>query len=497
MNAVVNRVFLFIFVSDNKSIAMSFARIISFLIVSLGVFNSSVSRAQTPENGNTADTKLLDLLNGAVTAPANDDEPEELSRKNNPFFDFIGDDVEAIDSIADSLSVAFIKPRTLPKVAFMPMVFDRVVYLDSVDVTDGDDIFAGEIAGTDWLKEVAESNRRYRYLKQTYMMAYPERVRYNINTLPVPPKTYKATVDPSTSRITLDEVIVNVSESDLKSEVAPVEVIQKHWLHVFNASAQFSQAYVSPNWYQGGDNNINAIANIKWNVKLNPKFHPNFIAEATTQYKLGIASAPNDSIHNYAISQDMFQFNGTLGLRAVNNWYYSMNATFKTQFFNNYKPNSHTMKAAFMSPGELNVGLGMTYNYKNKPRHFAMDMSIAPLSYNLKVSSSHRIPVTNFGIGEGHRTASEVGSNAEIKVNWDIMWNINYTSRLFVFTDYDYLQGDWENTLNFSINRYLSTQIFVHLRYDSSTPKDSRGTWRCWQLKEILSFGLQYQFKTI
>ena len=92
---------------------------------------------------------------------------------------------------------------------------------------------------------------------------------------------------------------------------------------------------------------------------------------------------------------------------------------------------------------------------------------------------------------------SEVGSNAEVKVSWDIMWNINYTSRFFVFTDYDYLQGDWQNTVNFSINRYLSTQIFVHLRYDSSTPKDDQKSWGRWQLKEILSFGLQYQFKTI
>lgn len=131
-----------------------------------------------------------------------------------------------------------------------------------------------------------------------------------------------------------------------------------------------------------------------------------------------------------------------------------MTAMFKTQFFNNYKPNTRNMKAAFMSPGELNVGLGMTYNLKNKPKRFNMDVSIAPLSYNLKVSTSRHVPVKNFGIKEGHKSVSEVGSNAEVKINWDIMWNINYTSRFFLFTDYDYLQGDWQNTVNFSINRY-------------------------------------------
>ncbi len=471
------------------------ARIIITLLISLScVFSTGMLCAQSPSESQ-ADPKLLELLD-KVEKEYTAEEIDELRREENPFYDFIGDD-EAEDSIEYYTKLSFIKPGKLPRVAFMPMVFDKVLYLDSFNVVDKSLILAGDIPETDWLKRVAESNRRYRSLKQWYVIAYPERVRYNINTLPVPPKTYKATVDPSTSKITLNEVIVNVAESDLKSGVAPVDVIQKHWLHVLNASAQFSQAFVSPNWYQGGDNNINAIANLKWNVKLNSKFHPNLIAEATTQYKLSIASAPSDSIHNYAISQDIFQFNGTLGLRAVNNWYYSMTAMFKTQFFNNYKPNTRNMKAAFMSPGELNVGLGMTYNLKNKPKRFNVDVSIAPLSYNLKVSTSRHVPVKNFGIKEGHKSVSEVGSNAEVKINWDIMWNINYTSRFFLFTDYDYLQGDWQNTVNFSINRYLSTQIFVHLRYDSSTPKDDRRSWGRWQLKEILSFGLQYQFKTI
>ncbi len=466
------------------------ARIFSFLILATCIFNSSYVAAQTETK---ADPKLLELLGSAVEYT--DEEVDELSREENPFFDFIGDDEDS-DSL-ECAKLSFIKPGRLPRVAFMPMVFDKVLYLDSFKVDDGGSaILAPDIPEMEWMKRVAESNRRYRDLKQWYVIAYPERVKYNINTLPVPPKKYKTKIDPSTSRITVDEVVV-VGAEDLKGGVAPVEIIQKHWLHVVNASAQFSQAYVSPNWYQGGDNNINAIADLKWNVKLNSKFHPNIIAEATTQYKLGIASAPSDSLHNYAISQDALQFNGTLGLRAVNNWYYSMTATFKTQFFNNYKPNTQTMKAAFMSPGELNLGLGMTYNYKDKPHRFNMDVSIAPLSYNLKVSTSHRIPVTNFGISEGRRSVSEVGSNAEVKINWDIMWNINYTSRFFMFTDYDYLQGDWENTINFSINRYLSTQIYMHLRYDSSTPREDRRSWGRWQLKEILSFGLQYQFKTI
>lgn len=214
------------------------ARIIMTLLISLScVFSTGMLCAQSPSESQ-ADPKLLELLN-KVEKEYTAEEIDELRREENPFYDFIGDD-EAEDSIEYYTKLSFIKPGKLPRVAFMPMVFDKVLYLDSFNVVDKSLILAGDIPETDWLKRVAESNRRYRSLKQWYVIAYPERVRYNINTLPVPPKTYKATVDPSTSKITLNEVIVNVAESDLKSGVAPVEVIQKHWLHVLNASAQFS-----------------------------------------------------------------------------------------------------------------------------------------------------------------------------------------------------------------------------------------------------------------
>ena len=65
-----------------------------------------------------------------------------------------------------------------------------------------------------------------------------------------------------------------------------------------------------------------------------------------------------------------------------------------------------------------------------------------------------------------------------------------------LFTDYKYVQGDWENTLEFSINRYLSTRLFAHLRYDTSVPPLEGSKWKRWQFKEILSFGLSYKFST-
>ncbi len=434
--------------------------------------------------------RLLDLLELEEA-----EEPDSviiIEEEYNPFADFLTDTLDEMPVIKE---LTLIPESDLPVITYMPVVFDYAEYIDTIAVTDPSPILASDNEALDWLTIEADRHRRFRDIKRHYMIYNPDLVKYNIMTLPAPPKQYKATVDPSQSTITISEVIT--LDKTPGEPGMQIDVERRNWLHNFSAGLQFSQAYISPNWYQGGNNNVNMIGNVRWNVKLNEKFHPNLMAEATTQYKLAISSAPNDTVHNYLISEDLFQFNGTFGVRAINNWYYSANAMFKTQFFNSYKSNSSDLKSAFLSPGELNVGLGMTYSKENKKKRFRIEVSISPLSYNMKMSTNHRINVTNFGIKEGHRTVSEVGSNAEVKMSWNIMWNITYNSRIFLFTDYDYAQGDWENTLNFSINRYLSTQLYVHLRYDSSRDKVDDSRWSKWQLKEILSFGLQYQFRTI
>ncbi len=254
---------------------------------------------------------------------------------------------------------------------------------------------------------------------------------------------------------------------------------------------------MSPNWYQGGNNNLNTLANIYYNVKLNTEYHPNLLFETTAQYKLGMNNAPDDSIHNYNISDDLLQINTTFGIKAAKRWYYSFTGQFKTQVLNSYKKNSHDLNSSFLSPGELTAGIGMTYNYANAPKTFTFDASIAPLSYNLKTCISNRIDPTAYNIKEGRKTSHNFGSSAELRLFWKLAYNITFSSRIFAFTDYDSAQADWENTLSFDINRFLSTQVYVHMRYDSATPPCEDENWKKLQVKEILSIGFAYKFSSI
>lgn len=103
-----------------------------------------------------------------------------------------------------------------------------------------------------------------------------------------------------------------------------------------------------------------------------------------------------------------------------------------------------------------------------------------------------KVDPTSFGIDEGKHFKTEFGSNVEAKMSWKICHEVTWSSRLFAFTNYDHVQGDWENTFDFTINKYLSTRLYAHLRFDNSVSKDP--DWKYWQFNEILSFGFSYKF---
>lgn len=215
------------------------------------------------------------------------------------------------------------------------------------------------------------------------------------------------------------------------------------------------------------------------------------------QYKLGINNAPEDKVHSYNISDDLLQLTSTFGVKAARRWYYSVSGMFKTQLLNSYKPNSNDVQSAFLSPGELNLGVGMTYNFTNTKKTISFDASISPLSYNLKTCTYWRVDPTAYEIAEGRKCRHKFGSSAELKFQWKISYNITYSTRMFAFTDYSDAYADWENTIVFDINRFLTTQIYAHLRYDSATQPCDDPQWHKLQIKEILSIGFAYKFNSI
>ncbi len=391
---------------------------------------------------------------------------------------------------ATSPDEVFSMPLALPPVFFMPAVYDTYHFDEPLGI--GDNMYSGDDA-LRWTEEYKVLFTNMTTLRRDLFFNHPELVKYNLSTLPVAPVQYTAVVNPADFSISVAEISATPTAPTLEA----AEVQKRHWIRTFSASLQFSQAYVSPNWYQGGNNNLNALANIYYNVKLNQEYHPNLLFETTAQYKLGINNAPDDSIHSYNVTEDVFQINTTFGVKAAHRWYYSFTGQFKTQVVNSYKSNSHNLQSAFLSPGELTAGLGMTYNYVNKPKTFNFDASIAPVSYHMITVVNNDVDPGAYGIDPGRKTKNSFGSTAELKLRWRMSYNIVFSSRVFAFTDYDSFQCDWENTLAFDINRFLTTQIYVHARYDTNTPRCADPEWHKLQVKEIFSIGFSYKFASI
>lgn len=440
---------------------------------------------------------LLCMLDGSAATPrvrtvriAQPLDIDTISTEAKPIITF--DDIVLPDS-CPFRTYARISPRDLREPIFSTyriQPFPTEVL--HAPVTRADSLLP--VRGREWLDNVLFIDSLVNTLKQNYMIANPLLIRYNERMLPDPPKRYRAVVDPSRMQIVMMEELPAKSNNPTKVDV---DVQPEYWLHSFGVALQMSQAYISPNWYQGGKNALSFIGSIGYGVKLNQKFHPNHMLEASVSYKLAMSSTPDDSLRKVQITEDLFQLTAKGGIKALEHWFYSVALNFKTQLFKSYPVNSNQLAAAFLSPGELNLGLGMTYDYMSPSKKFSINASISPVSWNMKMVTNTDMDPATFGIDNGHRTKNQIGSSTEIKLDWKITRDISLQSRLFAFTQYEDSQLDWENTINFSINRFLSAMFYTHLRYDSTTPRAEDSNWHYWQFKEILSLGFSYKFSTI
>ena len=133
----------------------------------------------------------------------------------------------------------------------------------------------------------------------------------------------------------------------------------------------------------------------------------------------------------------------------------------------------------------LTVSAG--YSYKTKDECFQIYMS--PLAGKVTFVMNQELADKGaFGVKKGYydqdslwipgeHVAPAIGVNVIVNYKRPIYKNITYTTMLNTFYNYierrddDRLRLDvnWENTINFYITKYLSTILFVHLKYDHNT----------------------------
>lgn len=286
-----------------------------------------------------------------------------------------------------------------------------------------------------------------------------------------------------------------------------------NWTRFGNASLQFTQGYVSKNWYKGGESNMALIATGEYNANWKKN---RWAWDNKVEAKLGYVTTRSDEFHNYMTNQDLLKLTSKLGYQATKHWYYTAQVIGQTQFCPGYKTNTEGEFSKFFSPAYLTLSLGMDYKYE-KEDYLKFSAFISPASYNLKYVNdplrnfdaagdprSGKIDGTQFGLPAGEFNTYGLGASANCNLYWKLCKYVTWTSNATWFSPLygvkknntgGFTEIMWENTFDMPLNKYFSTKLYTCLRFDDSVGSANKGEgWGYFQFSELLSFGLSYAF---
>lgn len=296
----------------------------------------------------------------------------------------------------------------------------------------------------------------------------------------------------------LDRPVKN--DVDMSKAVEPVPdtpdiipqglVIQKpnFWTFKGDGNLQLMQNFVSDNWYKGGESNYSMVGQVTLAANYNNKSGVQL--ENILELKLGFQTSPSDTVHKFKTNNDLIRYTGRLGLQATKKWYYTLQLLAYTQFTRGYKSNDEKVYSDFMSPFNLNVGLGMTYNLSAFDGKLTGKVNLSPFSYNWKYIDRSDL-CAHYGIGD-HHAMDDFGSQITSEISWKLSNIMLWKSRFYFYTTYSRAEMEWENTFQLTLSKYISTNIFVYPRFDDSVGRDKDLGY--WQFREYCSLGLSYAF---
>ena len=285
----------------------------------------------------------------------------------------------------------------------------------------------------------------------------------------------------------VEEPVIEMIPEDIPTEVMVQK--PKFWTKKGDFYLQFMQNYVSDNWYKGGESNYSAVGSLTLEANYDNKNKWKW--DNKLELKLGFLRSSSDSLHKFKSNEDLIRLTSKAGLEAAKNWYYTLQLMAYTQFSRGLKSNDPKTYSDFMSPFNLNLGLGMDYKVATKNKRLTGTINFSPVSLNYRYVDRLALS-TSFGLDEGKHSMLEFASN----MTADLVWKMNdvatWKSRLYAYTSYKRAEIEWENTFELRVSKYITANIFLYPRFDdSSTYDDDLGYW---QFKEFCSVGFSYAF---
>ena len=278
---------------------------------------------------------------------------------------------------------------------------------------------------------------------------------------------------------------------DTPDDVPTEILIQKpnFWTKKGDGYLQFMQNFVSNNWYKGGESNYSMVGSLT--LEANYDNRNKWKWDNKLEMKLGFMHSRSDSVHKFKSNEDLIRYTGKVGLQAAKNWYYTLQMLAYTQFTRGLKANDLNTYSDFMSPFNLNLGLGMDYKVATKDKKLNGTVNLSPIAVNYRYVDRLDL-ATSYGLDEGKHSLVDFGSQVTADVTWKINDVVSWKSRLYAFTSYKRTEIEWENTFTLRVSKYISANLFLFPRFDDSGKKDDDLGYL--QFKEYSSIGFTYGF---
>ena len=360
---------------------------------------------------------------------------------------------------------------------FAPMTFYHNIANKSLS-------FESDQSGKDAVSDAIDAALMHIYLNR------PDLVNTTETELQETGKIRKDVNQPIKNQVKLVEKVegpVIDTPDDVPTEI----LIQKpdFWTKKGDGYLQFMQNYVSGNWYKGGESNYSMVGAVTLEANYDNKSKWKW--DNKLELKLGFMHTRSDSVHKFKSNEDLIRLTSKVGLQAAKNWYYTLQVLAYTQFTQGHKANDLNTYSDFMSPFNLNLGLGMDYKVSTKDKSLSGTVNLSPIAINYRYVDRLGLS-TSYGLDEGKHSLIDFGSQVTADLTWKINDVVSWKSRLYAFTSYKRTEIEWENTFSLRVSKYISANLFLFPRFDDTGKKDDDLGYL--QFKEYSSIGFSYSF---
>lgn len=264
-------------------------------------------------------------------------------------------------------------------------------------------------------------------------------------------------------------------------------------------------------WTKGGVFNLNLSQGASRNWASGAEkasFSINAIVNSFLFYKKGRSSWDNTLNAQYGIvsatsigtrkNDDRLDVLSRYGYQMKNpKWYFSALANLRTQFTDGFDysttPNK-TKNSSFFAPAYVLLSPGILY----KP-NAGFDFFVSPVTSRwVIVNNANAALRPLFRIPAGKISINEIGAFASANLKKDIAKNINYVSRLDLFSNYrnnpQNIDVFWTNVIGMKVNKYIGVTYNFDLIYDHDVRNVKTGGLMGTQLKSLLGVGFTASF---